>query len=122
MTKIKNNIELKLRKYLRKILGLSFVDTRLQILEHENIKRCNEFSAIQKDVDLLKSLCDIAVDVHEKTDSWAVVCISGKHEYVKFVKLESRDARDVMNFLHRFEKSNSRLIDAPYPFLDTFKW
>lgn len=81
-----------------------------------------KYSELEKDLNLIKSTCDIGVDVHERTDSWAVICIAGKKEYVKFVKLESRDARDVMHFLKRFEPSNSRLIDAPFAHTDFLKW
>ena len=120
--KIKTKLENRLREFLEKILGIKFLRCRLDILESENIKKTKQINQLEKELDLIKSTMDIAVDVHERTDSWAVVCIAGKKEYVKFVRLEQRDARDVMRFLRGFEKANSRLIDAPYPFVDCFKW
>lgn len=81
-----------------------------------------QLASLEKDVSLFKSTCDIGVDVHQRTDSWAVVCIAGKKEYVNFVRLDSRDARNVMYFLKRFENSNSRVVDAPYGLMECFKY
>lgn len=68
---------------------------------------------------LMNSVCDVGVDVgfHGDDHSWAVVCIQGKPEYVKFVPLGHNDARDVLHFLKRFQYSN-RVIDSPFGYRD----
>lgn len=53
----------------------------------------------------------VDVDYHGK-NSWAVVCIDGHPEYVKFVDLKESEARDIENFLRRFERSNI-VVDSP---------
>lgn len=65
---------------------------------------------------LLTEVCDIGVDVHtlHPEYNWAVVCMHGKIDYVKFIPLNNSDARDVMNFLKRFEYSN-KYIDSFVP-------
>ena len=66
---------------------------------------------------LLTQLCDIGVDVgfYDKEHSWAVICVAGKPEYVKFLPLNSGDTREVINFLKRFQDSH-RIVDSPIAF------
>ena len=47
--------------------------------------------------------------------SWAVVCIKGHPEYVKFIPLSHKDARNVLDFLKRFRYSD-RVVDSPFAF------
>ena len=62
----------------------------------------------------MNSICDVGVDVgHYGADhSWAVICVHGKIDYVKFVDMNQRDIMDIANFLRRFEYSN-RATDSP---------
>ena len=71
---------------------------------------------------LLTQLVDIGVDVgfHSEEHSWAVICIAGKQEYVKFLPLNSGDARDVLIFLKQFEYSR-RIVDSPLAFKNILK-
>lgn len=66
---------------------------------------------------LLTQFVDIGVDVGfcSNDHSWAVICIAGRPEYVKFLPLTGGDARDVLSFLKRFEYSK-RIIDSPIAF------
>lgn len=66
---------------------------------------------------LLNQICDVGVDVGIRGEehSWAVVCVAGRPEYVKFVPLNRGDARQVMDFLKRFQYSR-RVIDSPIAF------
>lgn len=65
---------------------------------------------------LVTPLFDIGTDVGFRDDhSWAVVCIKGKPEYVKFVPLEHRDAKEVMDFLKHYQRSN-HIVDSPLAF------
>lgn len=68
---------------------------------------------------LMNSMMDVGIDVGFSSDdhSWAVVCIKGHPEYVKFISLSHKDARDVMDFLKRFRYSN-RVVDSPFAFRD----
>lgn len=58
---------------------------------------------------------NLAVDVYPKEwhHNWAVICVKGKPEYVKFIDLKHTDARDLRMFIKRFEGTN-RAIDAPH--------
>ena len=66
---------------------------------------------------LLTQFVDIGVDVgfHSDDHSWAVICIAGKPEYVKFMPLEYKDAKCVLDFLKQFQYSR-QVIDSPFAF------
>lgn len=66
---------------------------------------------------LVNSLMDVGVDIelYPNDYSWAVVCIKGRPEYVKFIPLNHKDTRDIMIFLKHFEYSN-RVVDSPFAF------
>ena len=66
---------------------------------------------------LITQICNIGVDVGFTTEdhSWAVICIAGKPEYVKFLPLTYRDAKDVLHFLKQFEYSK-QIVDSPIAF------
>lgn len=86
----------------------------------------NQLHNAEKEVEecrkLLTQLVDIGVDVGFSTEehSWAVICIAGKQEYVKFLPLNSGDARDVLRFLKQFEYSR-RIVDSPLAFKNILK-
>ena len=62
---------------------------------------------------------DIGVDVgfHSDDHSWAVVCIKGHPEYVKFMPIHGEDAKDIIDFLKQFQGSN-QVVDSPFYFKD----
>ena len=53
------------------------------------------------------------VDVHQREHSWAVICIEGKTNIVKFVSLNRDNMMDIMRFLKQFE-AGRHCIDTPY--------
>ncbi len=68
---------------------------------------------------MYNEITDVAVDVgfHDSEHSWAVVCVKGRPEYVKFIPLSRADARTVMNFLRQFQYSQL-IVDSPLRFKD----
>lgn len=68
---------------------------------------------------LMNSICEVGVDVHRlpHEQSWAVICVHGKMDYVKFCRFSPGDLRQLRDFLRRFEYSN-RVVDAPSGFDD----
>lgn len=86
----------------------------------------NQLHNAEKEVEecrrLITQLVDIGVDVgfHSEDHSWAVICIEGHPEYVKFLPLNHGDARDVLRFLKQFEYSK-RIVDSPIAFKSMLK-
>lgn len=84
-------------------------------------KVCNAEALHKKSQDLLSdchkfmnSICDVGTDIGFRSDdhSWAVICIHGKMDYVKFVDMNQKDIQSIANFLKNFEYSN-RVTDSP---------
>lgn len=98
------------------------------LANEENRMRCAaiQLNNAEKEIEecrkLITQFVDVGVDVGFYSDdhSWAVVCISGHPEYVKFLPLNNRDARDVLKFLKQFEYSK-QIIDSPFAFRQMVK-
>jgi hypothetical protein len=65
---------------------------------------------------------DIVPNVITSERSWAVVCIEGNYNVVKFIDMHGADYRDILNFLKQYEGSRM-VVDAPRftYFEDAFK-
>lgn len=122
----------KIRKWLLEILQPDIDALKNEINESTTELRfaknnCNEAArqcqiSIQQNKEMKKmynQLTDVAVDVgfHDSEHSWAVVCIAGRPEYVKFIPLSRADTRTVMNFLRQFQYSQL-IVDSPLRFKD----
>jgi hypothetical protein len=110
--------------YIEKNIGESVHRFRMASVQLGDAE--NQLHNAEKEVEecrrLITQLVDIGVDVgfHTEEHSWAVVCIAGKQEYVKFLPLETRDSRDVLRFLKQFEYSR-QIIDSPIAFRGMLK-
>lgn len=91
---------------------------RMYSLSNEAKRNCEESKKeLMECRKLLNQICDVGVDVGfmGEEHSWAVICIAGKPEYVKFMPLNRGDAQQVMDFLKHFQYSK-RVIDSPLAF------
>lgn len=90
---------------------------RIYILSAEAKKSCEDSQRELKECrKLLNQICDTGVDVgRDEKHSWAVVCVAGRSEYVKFIPLNRRDAQQVIDFLKQFQHSNN-VVDSPIAF------
>ena len=62
---------------------------------------------------LINSMMDVGTDIGFYDDhSWAVVCVKGHPEYVKFMELSNKDTREIIDYLNHFKYSNL-VIDSP---------
>lgn len=91
---------------------------RMYFLSTEAKKNCEDSKReLEECRKLLNQICDVGVDVGIRGEkhSWAVVCIAGRPEYVKFIPFNRGDARQVIDFLKRFQYSK-QVIDSPIAF------
>ncbi len=52
----------------------------------------------------------ISADIHQNTDSWAVISLKGEdRSYIKFINLGKRNIMDIAKYLRQFEDVN---VDA----------
>ena len=78
----------------------------------ENYNRA--YNSLTDTKEILAGCLDVGVDHNVRYgDSWAVICIKGKPETVRFIVLESQTAREMHEFLKRFEQSNV-IFDSPF--------
>ena len=94
------------------------ITDRIYSLSAEAKKDCKDSQReLEECRKLLNQICDVGVDVGFRGEehSWAVVCIAGRPEYVKFIPLNRGDARQVIDFLKRFQYSK-HIIDSPIAF------
>lgn len=113
-----------MRKFLRNLFFGSLLK-RIEELENNNIELNKDIEDIQevvrlnseslRDINSFINHIDVSVDIHqtEYSRSWACISIQGeKQDYVKFMDLGNRDAREIAEFLRRFERARNWKIDA----------
>jgi len=133
MNKLKNWIRNKLITFLLiDKLSESFsthetvTNIRLRDIDHKLASIDVDLKYLNKDVshfqdsvnaihNTIENVIHIGTDVYQPNQghSWAVVCVEGKMNLVKFVDLNRQDARDVLDFLKRYE-AGRHCIDTPY--------
>lgn len=124
------NLKQKIRAKLIKFLDVDMLENNIKTLQDYNnlhnthienlTDTTNELVLRTNKIhNTLENIVNIGVDVDARHDgrSWAVICIEGNMNIVKFVDLNRSDARHVMDFLKSFEVSK-RLIDAPKGLFD----
>ena len=81
----------------------------------ENLYRVSDTTnSNQSQIHNINELFSVATDVECRDHrSWAVICIEGKPNYVKFIDLGRSEVREVQSFLRQFEGSR-RIVDAPF--------
>ena len=87
-----------LKNKILKWLGINTIYTHITI----HSERLNK----------LEELINVGVDVHHKGRSWAVICMEGKPDYIKFIDLDKKTLFEIGQFLRQFERSNNIRIDA----------
>ena len=94
-------------------------NAKFKKIEHNEIVAQDKIRHIQDSVSVLRNtiqnVVHVGSDVYHPPDgrSWAVICIEGKINIVKFVELNRNDAREVMDFLKRYE-AGRHCVDTPY--------
>jgi hypothetical protein len=101
----------------RNICDLHLLYDQISI-SHQSLKE--DISHFQQSVNTLHKTVenvvhigtDVRNNINNREHSWAVICIEGKMNIVKFVELAREDGRYVLDFLKQFE-SGRHCIDAP---------
>jgi len=126
MSKLKNYFRVRLRRFL----GIDDVESKIDKLgrgmdyyQKSNISyhdclrdRINSHSdKINAIHTTLESVVSIGADVvpYDHRGSWAVVCIEGKVNRIKFVNLNRANVEDIMRFLKHYE-AGRHTIDSPF--------
>ena len=107
-----------LRNWLRRKLGVVAFEETYRLGKHELEVIDQKLSDRLK---IIEDVVNVGVDVHMKSESWAVVCIAGENPYVVFYRLGSK-AEEVQTFLNEFKRAGgSIVVDAPMGMSKYFK-
>ena len=126
------------REKMRKFLGISdFENKVIEYMKANNVEINNLYGRINDNDHKLNQKLNFEIDgqdarikvlhntienvvhigtdvgVHQREHSWAIICIEGKMNIVKFVSLDRNDAMDTLRFLKQFE-AGKHCIDTPY--------
>lgn len=103
-----------MRKWFKSILGITNLEEKLQEANNTLKTLRNNESFVLQEINNVKELINVGVDLnlHNPRENWAVICVQGKPDYVRFVSLDSKQIRDVERFLRNFDHRNVTL-DAP---------
>ena len=97
-------------------------DETIEKLYSETRYLGNSISKVSKDCNIVKTtlrnVVSVGADIQRGNDnrSWAVVCIEGNYNVVKFYDLYGQDFKTMLDFLKQFEGSRM-CIDAPRDFM-----
>lgn len=109
---------------IKKILGITALEDKLKRFmsttntytekqDSVNERLLNRTILLENRVKELESLIRVGVDVHMYGGrSWAIVCVSGHPEFVQFVDLDQRDAREITQFISKYDRKNV-CVDLP---------
>jgi hypothetical protein len=63
--------------------------------------------------ELITRCLDVGIDHNIKSPSWAVICIKGKPETVRFMQLEAQSAQELREFLKHLQGGDV-IFDSPF--------
>lgn len=118
LSKLKNYIRYKLGKFLGIDDLLNMFDKHIDRNEYEFYRIDRDMFKFNKSINVLHDTIESVVHIGTDVDmgcqphSWAVVCIEGKMNVVKFIDLKNKDAKEILDFLKCFD-AGRHCIDAP---------
>ena len=103
-----------MKKIIRKWLD---IDQEISSLQRDN-KALYTLARKQKEtLRFLQKEFKIGLDIHHENKgrdrSWAVVCLRGRPEQIRFIDLENGYEVEISRFLMNFEHSQ-KIIDSPF--------
>ncbi|UUV45997.1 hypothetical protein [Bacillus phage vB_BanS-Thrax1] len=123
----KSGILSRVRDRFRKFLGIDKLQNEYANLLDKYIQLQRSYDVVSRELDETIKISrtvlnnnreivrqfNLSADIYPRSnESWAVISIAGKPEYVRFVNLSNQDMRSVHAFLKQFEGTN-RIVDSP---------
>ena len=104
----------KIINWIREILGINQMQKNLSKTTTDIEREIGMANSLAKELQLLKNELQVGVDVHQRSPSWAVVCVKGKKaDYIKLFNFDEKDEREIRSFLKQFQERNV-IIDKPF--------
>lgn len=100
---IRRNAMKSIKQFVKKVLGITDLEADLVEAKRNIVIAQGRITEVEE----IRKYIQVGVDVHPKTDSWAVICLAGKKDYVNFFRLRDADIREISFFLRRFDRQNT---------------
>jgi len=102
---------MKIKTWLEHKLKIPELKEEMSLLRKRIDSLERELHTTENRIKALEDLVQVGVDINIYGESWAVVCINGKPEYVNFIRIRDDEAHKIFRFFKSFEK---KCIDAPH--------
>jgi len=101
-----------MKKLLKKWLGIADIENRLLEQLTKNELQDQKIKQLQYKISEFEKLVNIGVDVNMiKSPSWAIVCLRGNPDTVKYFEFDKNEAKSIADFMSRYSRAN-QIIDA----------
>lgn len=106
----------KIQKWFRDILGITAILEQKE-LQYRADRGLDQMRVTEHASELanLKRTLAIGADITPSRhgESWAIVCVAGKTDFVKMYTFNESTGRDIRDFLRTFERNNV-IMDMPH--------
>ena len=94
----------KFKQWIKRKLGI----TKLQ--QEVKLQKALLFSCTEQ-MKVVSNLFQVGVDFKPAGGSWAVICVGGDRDYVRFAKLPGKEIKTLKRFLSQFPLKNTWIDD-----------
>ena len=117
-------VKLKLREWLEIDDNFDFLNKKIDMINKKcegeitsiGIKLNDLSKKVNVNRETISNIVNVSTDVHEGNGSWCVISVGGNLQYVKFVDLNRKNIREIVDFLKRYE-AGRHTIDSPQGYI-----
>lgn len=84
----------------------------LKCKDEEQQNQINSLNTTLRNVVSVGANVESSQHFNKEGRSWAIICIEGNYNIVKFIDMKGNNYKEILNFLKQFECSR-RVVDAP---------
>ena len=103
-----------MKKLLKKWLGILDIENRLSVQSNVLETQSKKIRQLEAKVSEFETLVNIGVDVNMvKSPSWAIICLRGNPDTVKYFEFDRNEVKDIADFMRRYSRANQIMDAAP---------
>ena len=104
----------RLKQWIKRKLGITKLQHEVNVLQTELLLCRDQLKEV-------KALFQVGVDFRPTGGSWAVVCVGGDRDYIRFAKLPGKEIKTLMRFLAQFPAGHTWIDDINPEVFDLMK-
>lgn len=121
---ILTKVKLKLIEWLEIDSSFDFLNKKIDMVNKKcedeiiliGIKLNDLSKKVNANRETLSNIVNVSTDVHDGSGSRCVISVGGNLQYVKFVDLNRKNIREIVDFLKRYE-AGRHTIDSPQGYI-----